>query len=52
VVPASHGGAGKLPDGFRIKEVQTVAEALDLLFGNGATASNITRLPTASRAAE
>ncbi|NKX55074.1 DNA repair protein RadA [Arthrobacter mobilis] len=32
IVPASPNGAGQIPPGFRVKEVQTVAEALDLLF--------------------
>jgi len=35
VVPSSHGGPGQVPKGFRVKEVGTVAEALDLLFGAG-----------------
>ncbi|NMR28930.1 DNA repair protein RadA [Crystallibacter degradans] len=40
VVPASHGGPGQVPKGFRVKEVGTVAEALDLLFGAGTASSN------------
>ncbi|MFD1213865.1 DNA repair protein RadA [Arthrobacter sp. GCM10027362] len=35
IVPASPNGAGQIPPGFRVKEVQTVAEALDLLFAAG-----------------
>jgi DNA repair protein RadA/Sms len=35
VVPASPNGVGQVPPGFRVKEVQTVAEALDLLFDAG-----------------
>jgi hypothetical protein len=30
---------GQIPPGFRVKEVQTVAEALDLLFDAGSSRS-------------
>src|SRR4051812_71413 len=39
VVPASPNGVGQVPPGFRVKEVQTVAEALDLLFDAGSSRS-------------
>ncbi|BCT74495.1 DNA repair protein RadA [Sinomonas cyclohexanicum] len=36
VVPASPNGPGEVPDGFRVKEVSHVAEALELLIGGDA----------------
>jgi DNA repair protein RadA/Sms len=48
IVPASPNGVGQVPPGFRVKEVQTVAEALEILFGAGSSRSTATLHSAAS----